>query len=98
VIARAILGVLAAVFIAAKLFTAEVSLRDDPTSMLVLRRAPSLESRFHALPDGATVLAADENGFVGDGAWRWVTGIGWILFPAAWIAIEAGSRVRRSTR
>lgn len=97
-IARALLGVLAALFIAAKLFTAEVSLRDDPTSMLILRGTPSLESRFHALPDGATVLAADENGFVGEGAWRWVTGIGWLLLPAALIAIEAGSRVRRRVR
>ena len=96
--ARAALGALAALAVAARLFTAEVSPRDDPTSVLVLRRAPSLESRPRALPEGATVLAADENGFVGEGAWRWVTGTGWILLPTAWIALQAGSRARRGAR
>lgn len=96
--ARAVCGVLASVFLAVKLFTGEVNFRDDPTSMLILRRAPSLESRFHALPDGTTVLAADENGYVGQNAWRFVTGIGWILLPAALIGIQAGSRVRRGAR
>lgn len=94
-IARTVVSVLAVVFVATRLFTAEVILPDDPTTMLVLRGAPSLESRLRELPQSAVVLLADENGFVGEGAWRWVTAIGWILLPAAWIAVEAASRIRQ---
>lgn len=76
-----------------RLFTAEVMPPDDPTVQLILRARPSLETRVVGqVPPGARVLAADENGFVGQGLWRWMVGAGWIVVPAA---ITAGSLRRK---
>ncbi|WP_444930658.1 hypothetical protein ACJJIF_02445 [Microbulbifer sp. SSSA002] len=67
-----------------KLFTTVIILADDPTSFLVLRFEPSLESKILLSSidtDEYVVLLSDENGFIGQNIYTIVTSYLW------WIAL-----------
>ena len=91
-----VLGALSAAAVALKLFSAEVSYRDGATVSLAVRAVPSLRSEIvGGPPPGYTLVAGDEHGFAGRTPWRWMTGAGWLLLPAAWLAAMAAGRLRR---
>lgn len=94
----AILIAISLSMIAVKLFTYEFFLRDDPTCGIALRGDPALTSHapLRILPSGRTdrVLIQDENDYLGGSAYRFVVGVGWILFPALSIIILILSSVR----
>lgn len=73
------------IFLAFKLFTTEVRLTDDPASILVLRSFPSLENSIILLnPENLKdyhVLIFDENGFVGQEVYHFITRYLWWLYP-----------------
>jgi cbb3-type cytochrome oxidase subunit 3 len=73
--------------IALKLFTYEFHLADDPTTGVALRATPSLSSS-GLLGRSASfgpdrVLLSDENGFLGEGLYRFFVQVGWMAFPLA---------------
>jgi hypothetical protein len=91
------LGAAAAAALALKLFTAEVTYRDDSTVALAVRAVPSLRSAVQGGPPaGYTVVAGDEFGFPGYTPWRWITGAGWLLLGAAWLGAAGRPRGARA--
>jgi len=80
---RALLVALAVFAVAAKLFTYEFYLTDDTTSGVALRATPSLESRMLLRNTSSSgtdwILLRDENGFLGQGVYRFTVQAGWIL-------------------
>jgi hypothetical protein len=89
------LGLLA---VGLKLFTYEYFYADDPTSGLALRASPGLESRRRIQREadlgGDRVLVADENGFVGEGAYRLIVRGGWLGLPVLAVAVLVATRRR----
>lgn len=87
--------------LAAKLFTFEASLRDDPTVSLVLRPAPALENE-QILSDssqlaGMRVLAEDENAFWASGLYSWIVSVGWWLLPLLLVVAWVVPHMRRAS-
>lgn len=89
--------------IATKLWTYEYFFTDDPTSGIALRSVPSFENRgeLGRSPSGARdrVLVADENGFVGEGFYRFIVRGGWLAPPILTLVCLAWwSHARRTER
>lgn len=76
---------IAAVLLSIKLFTAEVRLVDDPTVVLAIKPAPSMENLIRLNQqdslDQFQILILDENDFVGRPIYSALTSWGWIALP-----------------
>lgn len=79
-----VLIVLSVVFIVIKLFTAVVILADDPTNYLIFRVVPAMDSQLSLSSIEHMkhlILISDENGFIGDNIYYFITSYLWWTVP-----------------
>lgn len=79
-----LLGLLSVLFVAIKLFSAVVLLKDDPTNFLVLRLTPALENQLildSIQTQDYRILFSDENGFVGQSVYTIIVTLLWWVLP-----------------
>ena len=77
-----------------KLFTLSVSLPDDATSLLILKFSPSFGNNYIVTSleaiDNHIILLSDENGFVGEFLYDFITRyLWWIFFSISALQIIA---------
>ncbi len=91
-------GLLSVLFIAVKLFSAVILLKDDPTNFLILRSTPALDNQLvldSIRNQNYLVLLSDENGFVGQSFYSFLVTILWWLFPLVTVAYALILKRRR---
>lgn len=90
--ARIILILITILLLIIKLFTAVIILSDDPTNFLVFRLSPSFNNDIIASSINTNeyiILMTDENGFIGDGIYYFITQYlwWWVSIPALFLSI-----------
>ncbi len=79
-----IFSVVAIIFVITKLFTAVITLKDDPSIFLVLKLSPSLDSQLSLSSVDEKkymTLFSDENSFIGEKLYYLVVFYLWWLMP-----------------
>ncbi len=79
-----VFAVVAIFFVMTKLFTAVITLKDDPSVFLVLKLSPSLDSQLFLSSVDEKIymtLVSDENGFIGEKLYDLIVFYLWWLMP-----------------
>ncbi|WP_444905891.1 hypothetical protein ACJJIR_14590 [Microbulbifer sp. SSSA008] len=86
------------VLIAVKLFTAEVSLADDPIVAFSIKKGASFDNKItensHEDISKYIVLFTDENGFLGEKIYFILVDFLWWLIPVLYFVVVLGARYK----